>query len=473
MTKVYEKSPAFFETFERKPGQQHTTHYCPGCGHGTLNKIMADLVSELGIQDQTIYVGPVGCGVFIYYYFEGACASAAHGRASAVATGISRSNPDGIVVSYQGDGDLAAIGTGNAIHAANRGENMIVFFVNNNLYGMTGGQMAPTTLIEQKTSTSPYGRSETNDGYPLRMSEMMAGLEAPTLVARVGVNNPKNIRQAVKVIRKGLEIQRDKKGYVFIEVMSQCPTNWKKDPVDACQWIDDVVCKQYPLGVFKDLTDERQAQRRPRGDVEFAAVARQLGLRGDDDTGLDRMTLPQPEMRFKFAGFGGQGVLSLGLMVAQMATERNMEVTWLPSYGPEMRGGVANSSVVIGENPIGTPVVDVPDVLVALNRPSMDKLSPLVKEDGLIVYNSSLIDQIPADLKGKVCPLPATTLAAEAGTVKAANVVVLGFIARMTGIFTLAELEEFLCETFKKPALQEINLKAVAAGWKAAGAAEA
>ncbi|RLB74808.1 MAG: 2-ketoisovalerate ferredoxin oxidoreductase, partial [Deltaproteobacteria bacterium] len=153
----------------------------------------------------------------------------------------------------------------------------------------------------------------------------------------------------------------------------------------------------------------------------------------------------------------------------QMATQRNMEVTWLPSYGPEMRGGVANSSVVIGENPIGTPVVDIPDVLVALNRPSLDKLGPLVPKDGLIVYNSSLIDQVPADLKGKVYPLAATTLAAEAGTVKAANVVVLGFIARMTGIFELSELEDFLRETFKKPALQEVNLKAVSAGWDAAG----
>ncbi len=469
MTKIYEKSPAFFETFERKPSQQLTTHYCPGCGHGTLNKIIADLVAELGIQDQTIYVGPVGCGVFIYYYFEGACASAAHGRASAVATGISRSNPDGIVVSYQGDGDLAAIGTSNAIHAANRGENMIVFFVNNNVYGMTGGQMAPTTLIDQKTTTSPFGRTEKNDGFPLRMAEMMAGLEAPALVARVGVNNPKNIRQAIKVIRNGLEIQRDKKGYVFIEVMSQCPTNWKKEPAEACEWIDDVVCKQYPLGTFKELPADRQPQKRPRAEVDFAAVAKLLGLTADDETGSQEMTLPQPEMRFKFAGFGGQGVLSLGLMVAQMATQRNMEVTWLPSYGPEMRGGVANSSVVIGEDPIGTPVVDVPDVLVALNRPSLDKLGPLVPKEGLIIYNSSLIDQIPADLKGKVYPLAATTLAAEAGTVKAANVVVLGFVARMTGIFELSELEDFLRETFKQPALQEVNLKAVSAGWDVAG----
>lgn len=470
MTKVFEKSPAFFDTFERKPSMKKTTHYCPGCGHGTLNKIIADQVAELGLQDQTIYVGPVGCGVFIYYYFEGACASAAHGRASAVATGVSRANPDAVTISYQGDGDLAAIGTSNAIHAANRGENMIVFFVNNNIYGMTGGQLAPTTLIDQTSTTSPTGRSIVNDGFPLRMAEMMAGLEAPTLVARVGVNNPRNIRQAVKVIKRGLEIQRDKKGYAFIEVLSQCPTNWKKDPKDACDWIDEVVTKQYPIGVLKDLADDREAVRRPCRRVEFAEVAKQLGLVDSEEESGQQIEMLGDELRFKFAGFGGQGVLSLGMMLAQLAMQRNMEVTWLPSYGPEMRGGVANSSVVVSKTAIGTPVVDNPNVLVALNRPSLDKFGPLVPEDGLIIYNSSLIDQIPADLKGQVFSLPATDLASAAGTVKAANVVVFGFIAHKTGMFTLTELEDFLRATFKHPALLETNLKAVNAGWNAAGA---
>ena len=468
MTKVFEKSSAFFDTFERKPSMQKTTHYCPGCGHGILGKIIADQLAELGLQDQTIFVGPVGCGVFIYYYFESSAVSSAHGRASAVATGISRANPDAVTISYQGDGDLAAIGTSNAIHAANRGENMIVFFVNNNIYGMTGGQMAPTSLIDQVASTAPYGRSIKNDGYPLRMAEMMAGLEAPTLVARVGVNNPRNIRQATKVIKKGLEIQRDKKGYAFIEVLSQCPTNWRKEPKEACEWIDDVVSKQYPFGVFKDLTEERGAVDRPCKRVEFAAVAQQLGLVEAAASDVKQLDMAHDEMHFKFAGFGGQGVLSLGMMLAQMSMQRNMEVTWLPSYGPEVRGGVANSSVVVSKDPIGTPVVDNPDVLVALNRPSLEKFGPLVPEDGLIVYNSSLIDQVPTSLKGKVYALPATDLASTAGTVKAANVVVLGFVARKTGMFELADLEAFLCETFKKPALQEINLKAVNAGWQAA-----
>ncbi len=394
--------------------------------------------------------------------------SSAHGRASAVATGISRANPNAVTISYQGDGDLAAIGTSNAIHAANRGENMIVFFVNNNIYGMTGGQMAPTTLIDQTSTTSPYGRSIKNDGYPLRMAEMMAGLEAPTLVARVGVNSPKNIRQAIKVIKKGLEIQRDKKGYAFIEVMSQCPTNWKKEPQEACDWIDEIVSKQYPFGVFKDLTEEREAVERPAERVEFAAVAKQLGLVADDATGGEKIAMAEDELRFKFAGFGGQGVLSLGLMVAQLSMQRNMEVTWLPSYGPEMRGGVANSSVVVSKNVIGSPVVETPNILVALNRPSLEKFAPLVPEGGMIIYNSSLIDQVPTNLKGQVFALPATALATEAGTSKAANAVVLGFIAKKTGMFEQADIEAFLAETFKKPALIETNLKALRAGWLAA-----
>ncbi len=468
MAKVYEKSSAFFDTFERKPSMQKTTHYCPGCGHGTLSKIIADQLTELGLQDQAIFVGPVGCGVFIYYYFESAAVSSAHGRASAVATGVSRANPDSVTISYQGDGDLAAIGTSNAIHAANRGENMIVFFVNNNIYGMTGGQLAPTTLIDQTSTTSPYGRSVLNDGYPLRMAEMMAGLEAPTLVARVGVNNPKNIRQAIKVIKKGLEIQRDKKGYAFIEVLSQCPTNWKKDPKEACEWIDEVVSKQYPFGVFKDLTDERGAQKRRSERPEFSAVAKQLGLVDNDDDNSTQIEIGSDALQFKFAGFGGQGVLSLGMMMAQLSMQHNMEVTWLPSYGPEMRGGVANSSVVVSKDVIGSPIVDYPDVLVALNRPSLEKFGPMVPENGLIVYNSSLIDQVPANLKGKVYALPATELATEAGTGKAANVVVLGFIACKTGMFKQADIEAFLAETFKKPALLETNIKALNAGWQAA-----
>ena len=215
MTKIYEKSPAFFDTFDRKPSMKQTTHYCPGCGHGILNKIIADQVAELGLQDRAIFVGPVGCGVFIYYYFESAAVSSAHGRASAVATGVSRANQDAVTISYQGDGDLAAIGTSNAIHAANRGENMVVFFVNNNIYGMTGGQLAPTTLIDQTSATSPYGRSIRNDGFPLRMAEMIAGLEAwlpgsPSTIRATFARRPKWSSAALRfsATRKAIPLSR-------------------------------------------------------------------------------------------------------------------------------------------------------------------------------------------------------------------------------------------------------------------------
>ncbi len=210
---------------------------------------------------------------------------------------------------------------------------------------------------------------------------------------------------------------------------------------------------------MKDLTDERDSQVRECKRVEFDAIAEQLGLAGSGDESNRQIEMIHDELRFKFAGFGGQGILSLGMMMAQMSMERNMEVTWLPSYGPEMRGGVANCSVVVSKGPVGSPAVDVPNVLVALNRPSLDKFGPLVEGDGMVIYNSSLIDQVPEGLKARVFALPATDLASEAGSVKAANVVVLGFVARKTGLFDLAELETFLAETFKKPALLDINLK--------------
>ena len=472
MSQTLDKPASFFDTFARKPAQQGTTHYCPGCGHGILHKLLAEAISDLGIQDTTLLVGPVGCGVFFYYYFECASVSSAHGRASAVATGVSRSNPDGITVSYQGDGDLAAIGTNNAIHAANRGENMLVLFVNNNIYGMTGGQLAPTTLIGQKTTTSPYGRSVENDGPPLRVAEIIATLDAPALVARVAVNNPKNIRTARRVLRKGLQAQIDRKGYVFIEVLSQCPTNWRKSPAEACTWIDEVVTKSYPLGIIRDDIDNREPAPRTLGKADFATVADLLDLAGEEAAPAEGGMLPYPEVHFKSAGFGGQGVLSLGLILAHAAMKKGFEVTWLPSYGPEMRGGVANCSVVVGTEPIGTPVVDNPNILVAMNKPSLAKFGPIVPPDGVVVYNSSLIDTVPDGIRAPLHAIEATDLARALGNVKTANTIVLGYLARLTGLFTLDELNAFLKDYFTKPGLYELNIPALQKGWDQAGADE-
>jgi len=220
MNNILQKSAIFYDVFERKPGTDKlTTTYCPGCGHGNLHKLIAEALVDFGVQDRTIFISPVGCSVFAYYYFHTGNIQVAHGRAPAAATGLKRAHPEAIVISYQGDGDLAAIGTAEIIHAANRGEGITVFFVNNAIYGMTGGQMAPTTLIGQKTMTTPYGRNANNEGYPIGMSEIIATLKAPVYVERVMIGDTKSILHARQAVRKALKLQIEKNAFCFIEVL--------------------------------------------------------------------------------------------------------------------------------------------------------------------------------------------------------------------------------------------------------------
>ncbi|MBN1836842.1 MAG: 2-oxoglutarate oxidoreductase [Spirochaetales bacterium] len=228
------------------------THYCPGCGHGIIHKLLAQVIDELGIRERTIVVAPVGCSVLIYNYINTDGLEAAHGRAPAVATGLKRVLKDRIVVSYQGDGDLMAIGTAETIHAANRGENITVLFVNNAIYGMTGGQMAPTTLAGQKTKTSPFGRDPAEAGYPIRACELLATLEAPVFIERCAVDNVRNVLRAKKAIRKAIQNQVDGKGYSFVEFLSMCPTNWGVSPAKAAEWVGETMVAYYPLGNFRD-----------------------------------------------------------------------------------------------------------------------------------------------------------------------------------------------------------------------------
>ena len=237
---VHAKPQCFYEAYERKGELQHQTHYCPGCGHGTVSKLLARAIDELGIQDRTILISPVGCSVFGYYYFDVGNIQAAHGRASAVATAVKRSRPGSFVISYQGDGDLSAIGSAEILHAANRGENITVIFVNNAVYSMTGGQVAPTTLIGQKSTTTPNGRTAMNEGYPLHVSELLATLEAPVYIERVGLGDNKQIAGASRAIRRAVENQVRGLGFSLIEVLSPCPTIWKMPPVDAQHWVRDV-----------------------------------------------------------------------------------------------------------------------------------------------------------------------------------------------------------------------------------------
>lgn len=229
-----------------------TMHYCPGCTHGIIHRLVCEVIDEMGIEGDTIGVCPVGCSVMAYDYFNCDMIEAAHGRAPAVATGVKRTNPDKYVFTYQGDGDLAAIGTAETVHAATRGENIVVIFVNNTTYGMTGGQMAPTTLPGQVTQTTPYGRDPKLMGYPVRVCEMLATLTGTALAQRVAVNSVPHIREAKKAIRKAFENQRDKKGFSIVEVLSTCPTNWGMSPVDALKRLEDEMIPYYPLGVFKD-----------------------------------------------------------------------------------------------------------------------------------------------------------------------------------------------------------------------------
>ncbi|TFZ41064.1 2-oxoglutarate oxidoreductase [Soehngenia longivitae] len=227
------------------------THYCPGCTHGIIHRLVAESLEELGVLDDAIGVAPVGCSVMAYKYFNCDMHEAAHGRAPAVATGIKRVRPDNFVFTYQGDGDLASIGTAEIVHAAHRGEKISTIFVNNAIYGMTGGQMAPTTLVGQKTTTSPYGRDKATQGSPIRMSELLATIEGAVFVERVAVDTPANIRKAKKAIKECFQVQIDKKGFGIVEVLSTCPTNWGLTPPEALKWLEKNMIPYYPLGNFR------------------------------------------------------------------------------------------------------------------------------------------------------------------------------------------------------------------------------
>lgn len=230
-----------------------STHYCPGCTHGIIHRLVGEVLVELGVLDKTVGVAPVGCSVLAYEYFACDMFEAAHGRAPAVGTGIKRAHPDNVVFTYQGDGDLAAIGTAEIVHAATRGERITTIFVNNAIYGMTGGQMAPTTLPGQVTETSPYGRDVKTAGYPIRVSEMISTLDGAVYVERVSVDSVPNVLKAKKAIKKAFELQIQGAGFTMIEVLSICPTNWGLSPAESMDWLRKNMMPYYPLGVYKDI----------------------------------------------------------------------------------------------------------------------------------------------------------------------------------------------------------------------------
>ena len=450
-------------------GKEHarTTHYCPGCGHGIINKLIAEACAELGLQDRTIFVDPVGCGVFTYYYWDAAHISAAHGRASAAATGASRARPDAVTIAYQGDGDLGAIGFNNAFQAASRGERFGCIFVNNSLYGMTGGQMAPTTLEGEKTSTSPVGRDPEITGHPLHVCEVFDRLRSPVYIARVSVADTKRIMEAKRAIRRVFEIQRDRKGYALLEILAPCPTNFRMDPIKAAKFCMEEMEREFPLGVVRDV--EKGIGATPEASIQdspFLAVKPVPSCASCAELFADGESVPPArddasfaERRFKFAGYGGQGILSLGLCVAEAARLEGRHTLWFPSYGPEQRGGSASCSVVVSGTPIGSPTVEHPDVLVCMNQPSYERFAGDVMPGGTVIVDASVPVEAEPPSGVKLVRWPALAMAEEFGVPKAANTMMLACLIKyaLTGI-SAANLETALLASFKKkPELGEKN----------------
>jgi 2-oxoisovalerate ferredoxin oxidoreductase beta subunit len=459
---AHSRSEVFYKEFERKSDLKHQTHYCPGCGHGVAHKLIAEALEDLGLQDRTILVSPVGCSVFAYYYFDVGNVQVAHGRAPAAATGLKRACPDKMVIAYQGDGDLAAIGTAEIVHAANRGEKITVFFVNNAIYGMTGGQMAPTTLVGQRSTTSPWGRRPVNEGFPLHMSEMLSSLEAPVYIERVALSDNKNIMKARRAVRKALELQRAGAGFTFVEILSPCPTIWNKDPVEARKWVAEKMIPTFPLEVFRDRKVEIIETNAPPHKTVQELVE------GERKAASEAM-VPGRQHHFrhlgiKVAGFGGQGVLLLGQLLAEMGMREGLDVSWLPSYGPEMRSGSAHCHVCLSKERIGTPVLSRPDVLIAMNEPSLRKFAASVAPGGIIIYGREALPEDFAVPQAQVVCVPASEIADKLGSAKVANVVMMGALLEETECLATSTAMKVLEAKVKNPAILELDRKALDAG---------
>ena len=467
MEKVISRPKAMLPVYERKGGAAQTaTHYCPGCGHGVLHKLIGEALTELDIADRSILISPVGCAVFAYYYFDFGNIQVAHGRAPAVATGISRAEDNAVVISYQGDGDLASIGLNETLQAANRGEKIAVFFVNNTVYGMTGGQMAPTTLIGEITATSLDGRDPLYAGYPLHMCEIINTLKAPVYIERVSVSDIQHIRKAKRAVYKALQIQKEGKGYAFVEVLSPCPTNLGLDSIKGADFVNDEMEKEFPLVCLRDNSETAKTIHRPGSDFSREAIDELFGIK-------ENKTKPaQPDKSFKpvsvkVAGFGGQGVLSLGLTIAAAAQKAGRFVSWYPSYGPEQRGGTSNCSIIISGNEIGSPVVDEPDILIAMNRPSLERFAGEVKKGGTILIDSVIGEyKFPDGIRG--ISVPANQIAGKAGSGKAANTVMFGILQAIEVMhFPYTAFSSAIEEAFvKKPKLIPLNLEVLKAGYE-------
>ncbi len=458
----------FFHRFERHDHAEglkaQSTHYCPGCGHGLAHRYLADAIEELGIQDRTIAISPVGCAVFLYYYLDVGNTQAAHGRAPAVALGHKLANPGSIVVSYQGDGDLASIGLTEILQVAQLGIPISVVFVNNAVYGMTGGQLAPTTLMGQRTSTSPRGRDRTM-GQPLRMAEMIAALDGPVYVERVALFDARQRVRAARAIHKALRLQVENRGFSFVEVLAECPTHLRMTPLETERWVEEQMVPVFPLGVKKDVAGE--------GWGTWAVPSHEPGpLLEAIEARPPRPPRATPAPRLatgglgvKLAGAGGDGAQTAAALIARAAIEEGLDATHIPSYGPESRGGTSFADVRVAAGEVLSPEVPVPDALVAFNAPSLARFGPTVAEGGLVIYDSSVA---PAPRLGdRVRPVgvPCARIAAELGNPLVKNVVALGALQAATGLLGeatfLATIREALA---KNAAVAEVNVEAFRRG---------
>lgn len=449
------KAVGFYDTFERSGSPTRDTHYCPGCGHGILHKLICEALVELGLQDRTIMINPIGCAVFGYYYWDVGNIGAAHGRAQSIATAVARTLTDKVIIAYQGDGDLAAIGFNSTFQAASRGEHFATFFVNNATYGMTGGQLAPTTLIGQKSATSPAGRTVEHEGYPLHVCEILNQLETPAYIERCSLADAKRIMQAKKAVRKALEMQRDGKGYAFVEFLSPCPTNIGCDAIQSAQFVIEQMEAEYPLGCLRD----RSADAPVRVPSVKSLTPSEFFSSSADDVAAK----PDPnfvEKRMKFSGYGGQGILSLGVAVAEAGRFAGQHASWFPSYGPEQRGGAASCTVVLSGKPIGSPDATTPDVLVCMNRPALERFAPTMRPGGLLICDE-LVQVTAAELPQgvKLAIVPATALAEKLGIPRAANTVMLAALCYLdaTGLSQETVLTALDASFAKKPKLIPVN----------------
>jgi 2-oxoisovalerate ferredoxin oxidoreductase beta subunit len=435
-------STVFYGRFERHAHGEGikglSTHYCPGCGHGLAHKYLAEAIEELGVQDRTIAVSPVGCAVFLYYYFDVGNTQAPHGRAPAVAIGHKVANPDAIVISYQGDGDLASIGLAEIVSTAQMGIPLSVIFINNGIYGMTGGQMAPTTLMGQRTSTSPTGRTAFS-GQPMKMAELIAGLDGPVYVERVALYDNKQRVRAKKAIKKALELQVQNTGFSFVEVLAECPLHLGLDPEQAQVFVKEQMAPVFPLGVKKDVTDAAHFPTLERPSFEPAKVAEVVESATEAPprfaSGFPARIAPH-DIALKLAGAGGDGAQTAALLITRAAINEGFDSTHIPSYGPESRGGTSYADVHIADTEVLSPAAPHPHVLVAFNAPSLAKFGPNVQPGGTIVYDSSVIAELPPLPKGVTAVgVPFTEIAKGLGKVLVKNVVALGALQEATNIF--------------------------------------